>query len=61
MSRLPPPKRYLGDAVSVSIENGMYRLDCEAPPCVIYLEREVMGALVSYVAECSVWIKEQRK
>lgn len=58
MSRPIPPKRYLGDAVSVSVENGMYRLDCEAPPCIIYLEREVMNALRGYVADVEAWTRE---
>lgn len=44
-------KRYLGDGVYATVENGMIRLATEAPaghPNIIYLEPEVMQALQQY-------------
>lgn len=53
-----PGKRYLGDAVYASVEDGMIRLDCEAPPCVIYLEPGTVSALQVFIADVKAWVQD---
>lgn len=55
-----PEKRYLGDAVSVSFDGFQLCLECEAPPCKIYLDPYVFKALEDYVGEVKAWAKEVR-
>ena len=57
----PPEKRYLGDTVYVSFDGWIFRLDCEAPPCTIYLEPSVLLALEAYVRDTRAWIERMKQ